>query len=162
MKKLCFIALLLFSWMAQSQTEADFCSQAQVYLNQSKYLETIRAVGRALAKNPDNASCRKLRITAAIRTTPATADMYVEALTDLQYLTEHGDKSEWAYQQTAQAEGGLAGILYQDRDYKNAVEHYTIAKEAYQHAQGVTGDAKYLKLIEDTDTYIRQAKSEGN
>ncbi|NMH27383.1 hypothetical protein [Flavobacterium silvaticum] len=160
MKLTYVLALLAFSTASFAQTGTDFCTQAQTFLDQGKYQDAMKAVGRALVKDPDNSKCRKIRVSAALKGEP-TPENYVQALTDLGYLVDHGDKSETTYRQVGDAEVGLARFLYQDRDYTNSVKHYGVAKEAFQKAKGVGGDPKiYDRLIEDTDAYIKQVNSE--
>lgn len=161
MKRIGFLLLLAGSFAAHAQS-SDPCSDAQNLYNQGKFNEAIRSVGLGLTKNPANSDCRKIRINAAMQESP-TAQMYVIALTDLGYLVDHGDKSEWTYERVAVAESGLAAQLYQVRDYANALKHYGVAKEALQKAKGVAGSegsAKYNKRIEDADTYLMQVQAE--
>lgn len=158
MKGFVFLFLLTGAFRLFGQT-TDACSDAQKLYAQGKYEEAIKAVGRGLTKNPDNLDCRKIRINSAMRESP-TAQMYAIALTDLGYLVDHGDKSEWAYDRIAVAESGLAAQLYEVRDYQNALKHYKVAKEALQKAKNASGGSVYDKRLEDADTYIMQVQAE--
>ena len=160
MKTIFGLFFLCMGFGANAQSEQDFCTSAQRNFDSGNYAQAMHDVGRALVKNPDNADCRKIRIAAALKDLP-DAKTYVQALTDLSYLINHRDTSELVYNQTGNAEVGLARELYKVRDYTNSAKHYEVAKEAFQKAKGVSKTpATYDSLVNDVDSYIKQVNSE--
>ena len=157
MKKMLLLAMLGLGFAAQSQT--DYCTQAKTLYSEGKYDQAMKAVNRDLVKSPDHTECRKIRINSALKASPSGGSL-VTAMSDLNYLLTHGDKSETTYKQMGDASSSLAKLQFDDRDYASAVKQYTIAKEAYQKAKSVSGKSEYDRLIADTDSRIKDATSE--
>lgn len=160
MKPILLALMLAFGLSVSAQSEKNLCEKARNLYNQASYADAIKVAGKALEKNPSNIDCRRTRIASALKWSP-DADTYVLALTDLGYLVDHGDSSEETYRNVGDAEAGLARFLFQDRDYANSLKHYQVAREAFEKAKTVSAEPeKYGRILEDTDAYIRQVKSE--
>ena len=158
MKNVLFLVLCCIGFTGFAQTDTEFCKTAQSLYDQNDYAGAMKAVNRALVKNPD-APCRRVRINAAMQAEESSVN-YLQAISDLEYLMNQGDKSENNYKTWGRAEAGLGKIHFENKNFKESKKHYQKAITAFQQAKAKGSAGDYDSLIANADNQMKQADAQ--